>query len=112
VSSQERQAIIAVLKGAGKNENGKLHPMSVSQIMAAVERADRNAVDQLLYKMRKAGEIEVAGRGLYTLAGQDPINGGQIGASVSAPAQSDRERRRHPPAPMEMAPKARATPTK
>jgi hypothetical protein len=89
--SQERQEIIAVLKGAGKNENGKLHPMSVSQIMAAVERADRNAVDQLLYKMRKAGEIEVAGRGLYTLAGQDPINGGQIGASVSAPAQSDRQ---------------------
>src|SRR5262249_60248243 len=73
--------------------------MSVSQIMAAVERADRNAVDQLFYKMRKAGEIEAAGRGLYTLAGQDPINGGQIGACGSAPAQSGRERRLHPPAP-------------
>jgi hypothetical protein len=76
VSSQERQAIIAALKGAG-------HPMSVSQIMAAVERTDRNAVDQLLFKMRKAGEVEVAGRGLYTL--------GKIGAPVSTPAQSDQE---------------------
>jgi hypothetical protein len=62
-----RQEIIAALKRAGKNENGKLHPMSVSQIMAAVERTDRNAVDQLLFKMRKAGEIEPVGRGLYVL---------------------------------------------
>jgi hypothetical protein len=57
--------------------------MSDSQIMAAIGRTDRNAVDQLLHKMRKAGEIEVAGRGLYTL--------GKIGAPVSAPAQSDQE---------------------
>ena len=78
-----RQEIISALKGAGKNENGRPHPMSVSQIMAAIGRTDRNAVDQLLHKMRKAGEIEVAGRGLYTL--------GKIGAPVSAPAQSDQE---------------------
>jgi hypothetical protein len=73
VSSQERQKIIAVLKGAGK-------PISVSQIMAAVERTDRNAVDVLLHRMRKAGEIEVVGRGLYIL-----------GKNVSAPDQSDRQ---------------------
>jgi hypothetical protein len=76
-----RQTIIAALKGAG-------HAMSISQIMAAVERTDRNAVDQLLHKMRKAGEIEVAGRGLYTL--------GKIGAPVSAPDQSDRQSDQRP----------------
>jgi len=75
--SNARQEIISALKGAGKNENGRPHPMSVSQIMAAIGRTDRNAVDQLLHKMRKAGEIEVAGRGLYTL--------GKTGAPVSAP---------------------------
>jgi hypothetical protein len=71
--SNARQEIISALKGAG-------HAMSISQIMAAVERTDRNAVDQLLHKMRKAGEIEVAGRGLYTL-----------GKNISAPDQSDQE---------------------
>jgi hypothetical protein len=81
MSSQERQSIISALKGAG-------HAMSISQIMAAVERTDRNAVDQLLHKMRKAGEIEVAGRGLYTL--------GKIGAPVSAPDQSDRQSDQRP----------------
>jgi hypothetical protein len=76
-----RQSIISALKGAG-------HAMSISQIMAAVERTDRNAVDQLLHKMRKAGEIEVAGRGLYIL--------GKIGAPVSAPDQSDRQSDQRP----------------
>jgi hypothetical protein len=80
-----RQEIIAALEGAGKNENGRLHPMSISQIMAAIERADRNAVDQLLYKMRKAGEIEVAGRGLYIL-----------GKNVAVPDQSDRQSDQEP----------------
>lgn len=74
MNSQERQEIIAALKGAAQ-------PMSVAQIMTAIGRTGRNAVDQLLYKMRKAGEIEVAGRGLYTL--------GKIGAPVSAPDKSD-----------------------
>ena len=82
-----RQEVIAALKAAGKNENGRPHPMSVTQIMAAIGRTDRNAVDQLLHKMRKAREIEVVGRGLYTVPG----NGGKIGAPVSAPAQSDQE---------------------
>jgi len=77
--SNARQEIITVLKGAG-------HAMSVSQIMAAVERTDRNAVEVLLHRMRKAGEIERVGRGLYTVPG----NSGKIGAPVSAPDQSDR----------------------
>jgi hypothetical protein len=76
-----RQSIISALKGAG-------HAMSISQIMAAVERIDRNAVDQLLHKMRKAGEIEVAGRGLYIL--------GKIGAPVFALDQSDRQSDQRP----------------
>jgi hypothetical protein len=80
--STQRQTIITALERAG-------HPMSVSQIMAAVERTDRNAVDCLLYKMRKAGDIAVAGRGLYTLAGQDPISGGgQISQIDVSPDQS------------------------
>ena len=70
--SQERQAIIAALKDA------KPEPMSVSQIMAATERTDRCAVDTLLYKMRKAGEVDVVRRGFYSLPG-DPLNAGDIG---------------------------------
>jgi hypothetical protein len=83
--SNARQWIIAALKGAGKNKNGRPHPMSVSQIMAAIGRTDRNAVDQLLYKMRKAGELEAVGRGLYIL-----------GKNVSAPDQSDRQSDQEP----------------
>jgi len=56
--SQERQAILAVLKEA-------VRPMSVPEIMAATDRSDRHAISNLLYKMEKAGEIEHAGRGLW-----------------------------------------------
>jgi len=39
--------------------------MSVVEIMAAAERTDRNAVDQLLFKMARDGEIERVRRGVY-----------------------------------------------
>jgi hypothetical protein len=77
--SQERQAIIAALKGAGKDEGGNLKPMSISEIMAATERRDRNSVDRMLSRMRRAGEVVPKGRGLYTLPDTDPLKTGQIG---------------------------------
>ncbi|HXZ22799.1 MAG TPA: AAA family ATPase [Pseudolabrys sp.] len=39
--------------------------MSVNEIMAATERTDRNSVDQLLFKMVRAGEIQRLRRGVY-----------------------------------------------
>jgi hypothetical protein len=75
--SQERQAIIAALRDA-KDKDGNRAPLSVSEIMAATERTDRHPVDQMLSKMRKAGEVVVAGRGLYTLPDPDPLNPGEI----------------------------------
>jgi hypothetical protein len=41
--------------------------MSVSEIMAAIERTDRNGVDQLLFKMARDGKISRIRRGVYTL---------------------------------------------
>jgi hypothetical protein len=36
--------------------------------MAATERNDRNAVDQLLYKMQRDGEVVRLKRGVYALS--------------------------------------------
>jgi hypothetical protein len=41
--------------------------MGISEIMAATERNDRNAVDQLLYKMQRDGEVVRLKRGVYAL---------------------------------------------
>jgi hypothetical protein len=68
--SQQRQAVIAALKDANR-------PLSVSELMAATDQTDRNAMRQLLYKMRNAGEVEMAGRnGLYRLPPGDPLDAG------------------------------------
>jgi predicted MarR family transcription regulator len=56
--SQERQAILAVLKDT-------MRPMSVPEIMAATDRSDRHAIYNLLYKMEKAGDVKHAGRGQW-----------------------------------------------
>jgi AAA domain len=56
--SQERQAILAVLKDT-------MRPMSVPEIMAATDRSDRHAIYNLLYKMEKAGDLKHAGRGQW-----------------------------------------------
>jgi hypothetical protein len=49
--------------------------------MAAVERSDRNAVDQLLFKMQRDGELIRIKRGVYAVAGKigkKERNGGQM----------------------------------
>jgi hypothetical protein len=58
--SQERQAIIAVLKDAGTGKDGQPVPMSVAEILAATERTDRQAIYALLHKMQRAGDLVVA----------------------------------------------------
>ena len=41
--------------------------MHISEIMAATERNDRNAIDQLLFKMHRDGELVRVRRGVYAL---------------------------------------------
>jgi hypothetical protein len=57
--SGQRQAILAALEGA---DEGGLH---ISEILTATERTDRNAVDQLLYKMHREREVVRVKRGVY-----------------------------------------------
>ncbi|MDP2355208.1 MAG: AAA family ATPase [Beijerinckiaceae bacterium] len=61
--SDERTAIIDVLREATE-------PLAPKEIMLGVEGSSRNAIDILLFKMAKAGEVVKAGRGLYTLPGR------------------------------------------
>jgi hypothetical protein len=58
--SDERTRILAALSEVTE-------PLSPHEIMVAVGRRDRNAVDQLLFRMVKAGEIIKPGRGKYAL---------------------------------------------
>jgi hypothetical protein len=41
--------------------------MTIPELMAATERRDRNAVDQLLFKMQRDDEVERIKRGVYVL---------------------------------------------
>jgi hypothetical protein len=61
--SDERQDIIAALSDSGE-------PMSPKDIMLATGAKSRNAIDLILFKMAKAGEIERARRGFYALPGK------------------------------------------
>jgi AAA domain/Primase C terminal 2 (PriCT-2)/Bifunctional DNA primase/polymerase, N-terminal len=61
--STERARVIAALTGAGQ-------PLSVRDIMIDAEMQNRNAVDILLSKMAKDGEIVRVGRGRYHLSTQ------------------------------------------
>jgi hypothetical protein len=84
--SQERQAILAVLKDA-------MRPMSVADIMAATERRDRHATQVLLIRMEKAGEVKHVGRGMWAhpkLDGPDadPSNAGDFGDLVTNGSQA------------------------
>lgn len=63
-SSSQRAAIIDVLSSA--RDDG----MHITEIMAATERSDRNAVDQLLHKMHRDGEVARLKRGQYATAGK------------------------------------------
>jgi hypothetical protein len=60
-SSAERMSVVAALSDAGADG---LH---ISEIMAATRRSDRNAIDQLLYKMQRDGELVRVKRGQYAL---------------------------------------------
>lgn len=60
--SGERTAILVALRNAPGDG------MSVLEILAATGRRDRNAVDQLLYKLQKSGDIVRIKRGVYSLA--------------------------------------------
>jgi hypothetical protein len=67
--STERARVIAALTAAGQ-------PLSVREIMMDAEMENRNAVDILLGKMAKDGEIKRVGRGRYYLSTE---GNGQIG---------------------------------
>lgn len=57
--SAERGAVLEALSCCGTDG------MSIREIMVATGRRDRNAVDQLLYKMLHNGEVERPKRGVY-----------------------------------------------
>jgi hypothetical protein len=59
--SGERAAIVAALGNAGSEG------MHISELMAATERDNRNAADQLLFKMQRDGELVRIKRGVYAL---------------------------------------------
>ena len=63
--SDERSAILQVLREVKD-------PMSPKDIMIAANLDSRNALDVLLYRMVKAGEIEKVGRGSYCMSGAQP----------------------------------------
>jgi hypothetical protein len=67
--SSQRSRVIAALEAAGQ-------ALSVQEIMADTDVKNRNAIDLLLRKMVKDGEIERVGRGQYTVSGE---TGGKIG---------------------------------
>jgi hypothetical protein len=62
--SGQRSAVLEVLRSG--DEAG----MHISEIMAGVARSDRNAVDQLLFKMQRDGDIARVKRGVYALPGK------------------------------------------
>jgi hypothetical protein len=63
-SSGERMSVTAALMEADAEG---LH---ISEIMAATQRSDRNAIDQLLYKMQRDGEVVRVKRGQYATPGK------------------------------------------
>jgi hypothetical protein len=63
-TSGQRVAIVSALKSAGSAG------MHVTELMAAIGRSDRNAVDQLLFKMSRDGDVVRLKRGVYAEAGK------------------------------------------
>jgi RecA-family ATPase len=74
--TDERTVILDVLKDATE-------PMTPKDILIAAELTNRNALDQLLYRMAKAGDIEKAGRGQYSLPGSKISKIGKIDEKTS-----------------------------
>ena len=57
-------AIVVILDAvSGAGADG----MSIAEIMVATGRRDRNALDQLLYKMQRDGELIRPKRGIYAI---------------------------------------------
>ncbi len=69
--TDERSTVLAALAESDE-------PMSPKDIMLATGVSNRNAIDLLLFKMKRAGEVQVVSRGRYGLPGKiyDP---GKIG---------------------------------
>ena len=63
-SSGQREAIMAALRSAGAPG------MHISEIMLAIDRSDRNAVEQLLFKMKGSGDVVRVKRAVYADAGK------------------------------------------
>lgn len=63
--SGERSAVLEALKAADGAQ------LPIAEIMAATERRDRNAVDQLLFKMQRDGDLVRVKRGVYGLPGKN-----------------------------------------
>jgi RecA-family ATPase len=79
--SEQRQAILTALKDAKR-------PMAVAEIMAAIERNDRHAIQVLLLKMEKDGEVRHVSRGVWALpTGSDPLNSVDFGDLVTSDDQ-------------------------
>lgn len=77
--TDERSSILATLEDADE-------PMSPSEIAVATS-GSRNAIDQLLYKMAKAGDVLKAGRGRYV----HPTRADLILARTSTPHKNDKK---------------------
>jgi hypothetical protein len=71
--SSERAAIMAVMTNAGSDG------LSIAEILVATGRRDRNAIDQLLFRMQRDGELTRIKRGVYALSkiGKKERNEGQ-----------------------------------
>jgi hypothetical protein len=78
--STERRRIIEALKAVGQ-------PLSTASIMIEAKMENRNAVDLLLGKMVRDGEIERVGRGRYSLPSAAKGNG-QIGQKERSDSQN------------------------
>jgi DNA-binding IclR family transcriptional regulator len=65
-------------------------PMTPKDILIAAELTNRNALDILLHKMTKAGEVEKAGRGVYVLPGR-AFTPGKTGKKERSDGETEEE---------------------
>jgi hypothetical protein len=82
--SEQRQAIATALKESDRS-------MSVSEIMAATERPDRNSTEVLLHKMERDGEVRHVGRGQWASPGLKTVKIGKKVRNGSQGADNNEE---------------------
>jgi hypothetical protein len=88
------RAIEGLQKLSGQYQVGIVlnhHLRKMSSEDDAFDDVSGTLLDQMLYRMRKAGEVGVAGRGLYSLPGKDPLNAGEIGEIEGSEAVPEQE---------------------